>query len=451
MKKAAGFLLILLLATLVVITTSSGDQFSNSHPVHLTATYGPGITLCTDCHDTAVPSSSDPRFKNLDSSGNHILADTDICDTCHSPGGAYDGVDDTNIGAKNNWVSGVFTGGELTTGKEKWCVGCHDGVPSVINSVSAPNIAGEFNSDCTDVGVPYSCCTGVDTGTCVDYGYYHTGHGKYVSESITCLACHDPNSEHVVDGVARTYSAGSNNYQDGYRLKSVGGQAPLVIPRPQTSDCTDAGVPYSCCTGVDTGCPVTADQFRQCFSCHDSAPFMNVDNTDTNFRADVVVVDDSCVALVPPANRHWDHLSITEDKYDSDFDGVSADSPPSCPACHNVHGPQLSDGLSVTNAPAMIRTGELIGLGSSLNLEYLINPCPDDLNLSDTNETVDSTGGIMKQYLPEGNDGSIATNGVCIMCHNDAEAYWRVAKTLPPVPGTNDFSGDGNAVALWSL
>ena len=80
----------------------------------------------------------------------------------------------------------------------------------------------------------------------------------------------------------------------------------------------------------------------------------------------------------------------------------------------------------------MIRTGELIGLGSSLNLEYFINPCPDDLTLSPTNETVDSTGGIMKEYLPAGNDGSIATNGVCIMCHNDAEPYWRVAKTLPP-------------------
>ena len=140
---------------------------------------------------------------------------------------------------RHNWVfrppasSLIFNGsGDFQTGKEKWCVGCHDGVPSVINGVSAPNIAGEFNSDCTAVGVPYSCCTGVDTGTCVDYGYYHTGHGKYVSESITCLACHDPDSEHVVDGVARTYSAAADNYQAGYRLKSVGGQAPLEIPRP---------------------------------------------------------------------------------------------------------------------------------------------------------------------------------------------------------------------------
>ena len=52
---------------------------------------------------------------------------------------------------------------------------------------------------------------------------------------------------------------------------------------------------------------------------------------------------------------------------------------------------------------------------------------------------------------PDGNDGTIARNGVCDRCHTEAEPYWRVAKTLPPAPGTNDFSGDGNAVALWSV
>jgi len=223
MRKVAGFLLILLLATLVVITTSSGDQSDSSHQVHLTDASGPQIVSCDVCH---VESYAGLFTDGLD------LANTTVCDTCHSPLGAYDGVDDPNIGAKPNWATGVFSGGELTTGKEKWCVGCHDDVPSVINGVSAPNIAGEFNSDCTGAGVPYSCCTDVDTGTCVDYGYYKTGHGKHVSESITCLACHDPDSEHVVDGVARTYSAAADNYQAGYRLKSVGGQVPLEMCRP---------------------------------------------------------------------------------------------------------------------------------------------------------------------------------------------------------------------------
>ena len=244
MRKAAGFLLILLLATLVVITTSSGDETDSSHVVHLPpgdpyygAAYGPQIASCNDCH----PASFVGVFTDSKS-----FAYTNVCDTCHSPGGAYNGVNDPNIGAKPNWALPAFLrGGDFQTGKEKWCVGCHDDVPSVINGVSAPNIVGDD----------------------IDYGYYKTGHGKYVSESITCLSCHDPDSEHVVDGVARTYSAAADNYQAGYRLKSVGGQAPLVIPRPAT--------------------PVTADQFRQCFSCHDSAPFMNFVNTDTNFRADV--------------------------------------------------------------------------------------------------------------------------------------------------------------------
>ena len=93
MRKAAGFLLILLLATLVIITTSSGDQSNSSHQVHLTAVYGPQIT-CADCHGTETP----PLF-----SDGQNLTSTTVCDTCHSPLGAYDGVDDTTIGAKNNW------------------------------------------------------------------------------------------------------------------------------------------------------------------------------------------------------------------------------------------------------------------------------------------------------------------------------------------------------------
>ena len=91
MKKAAGFLLILLLATLVVITTSSGDQTDSSHQVHLTATYGPQIASCDDCHAR--------DFRRRVSDGKDF-AYTNVCDTCHSPGGAYDGVDDPNIGAK---------------------------------------------------------------------------------------------------------------------------------------------------------------------------------------------------------------------------------------------------------------------------------------------------------------------------------------------------------------
>jgi len=211
-----------------------------------------------------------------------------------------------------------------------------------------------------------------------EYGFYKTGHGKHNNEqAITCLACHDPAVMHV-DGVARTYSAAADNYQAGYRLKLVDGGVPLDVPRSGS---------------------LSVEQFRLCFSCHVSAPFMNVNNsdctydgvpyscctgvdtgtcTDTNFRADVtdsgMILDELIAANM--VNKHKYHL-FQNQVWDSDWDLVSTDSAPCCTTCHNVHGPRLSGGAS--HAPAKILTGELIGRESegALNLEYFINPWPD--------------------------------------------------------------------------
>ena len=366
-----------------------GNPTSGKHQVHLAL---PSVG-CPTCHGTI------PYFKSgTDSNGDGliVLSETDVCDPCHSPGGAYDGVDDPVIGAKGNWVSGVYDGSALLQGKEKWCVGCHDDGDSSINEgseidgVIAPNIAGDD----------------------VSYGFYKTGHGKHVNgQAITCLACHDPGLMHV-DGDARTYSAAADNYQVGYRLKWVDGEAPLEVPRPINV--------------------LTAEQFRLCFSCHDSGPFLNFDNTDTNFRRDV---DDSCVALDPlllsdKVNMHNFHLwGRGGFPWDSDWDGETGDSAQSCSACHNVHGPRLRDGAS--HAPAMIRTGELIGRESSLNLDYFTSDCPDRI-ISATNElfdpTGDSKGGVMKFYAPGA--GYVERNGVCAMCHNEYQRYWREAKDI---------------------
>jgi len=378
MKKTAGFLLVLLLAILAIITTSSGVENDFAHQAHDgTALFGPQPGLsCTDCHDrdsALLPKTNPPYpypyFKNLDSSGNHTLAETDICDLCHSPGGAYDGVNHPYIGAKNSWerdslVSGVYDGSALKHSKEKWCVGCHDDDPSVVNGISAPNIAGDD----------------------VDYGYYKTGHGRGYGNcdpegtppvpclSVYCLECHDPALSHV-DGKARTYDADDDpvpDYQADYRLKSVGSYPPLVVPRDIVSETIDP------------------DDFLLCFTCHDSEPFLG-NNTDTNFRSDV---NNSCESLDPPANMHSYHLqpsTLFKNKWDSDWD-EKLDSMANCTACHNVHGPRLKDGEFITNAPAMIRTGELIGRTRSLNLEYYVNPCPDK-TLSVTNELFDETNG----------------------------------------------------------
>ena len=100
MRKTVGFLFVLLLATITIITTSSGDETESSHLVHLTAGYGPLIASCDVCH---VESYAGEFIDGQD------FANTNVCDTCHSPGGAYNGVDDSDIGAKDNWIPAFLT------------------------------------------------------------------------------------------------------------------------------------------------------------------------------------------------------------------------------------------------------------------------------------------------------------------------------------------------------
>jgi hypothetical protein len=361
MRKTGEFLIVLLFATLAFVAKSIADETSVSHVAHLSGAHGPQITCGTSCH-------VDP-YTGLFLDGKD-LANTNVCDTCHSPGGIYNGVDftvnsggakDNSVGAKDNWVDGVYDGGALKHGLERWCVGCHDDNPSVVNGVSAPNVAGNFSGSA---------------------GFYNTGHGRELGglQEISCLVCHDAALVHV-DGEARTYTAAADNYQAGYRLKSVDGQEPMDIPR----------------SWAGWG----AWQFRLCFSCHDSAPFVTRENTDTNFRSDV---NNSCEPLDPATdwvNKHYYHLQTGNPfkKWDSDVNGWQ-DSVMSCPACHNVHGAELKDKVNypnISNAPAMIRTGELIGRTNSLNLDYMTDPCPGRTH-SATNELAGSTGGEMKFY-----------------------------------------------------
>ena len=71
-------------------------------------------------------------------------------------------MNDPDIGAKTNWLEGVYSEGMLVTGKEKWCAGCHDEIPSEIQSITAPNVIGEENA-LTNYGL--------------GYGFYKSGHG----------------------------------------------------------------------------------------------------------------------------------------------------------------------------------------------------------------------------------------------------------------------------------
>lgn len=84
---------------------------------------GPDIA-CGDCHDTAKY----PFFKSGTGNAPYDLSETDVCDACHSPDGAFDGV----LIAKANWDEGVYEadGETLKSGKETWCAACHDDEPA---------------------------------------------------------------------------------------------------------------------------------------------------------------------------------------------------------------------------------------------------------------------------------------------------------------------------------
>jgi len=130
------------------------------------------VGICTDCHNT----NSYPKF-----SDENYLSGTNVCDTCHSPGGGFNGVDSIggSIGAKTNWEEGIYQAdGTLISGKEKWCAGCHDNVPSVVKTKAATDIAGDNTT----------------------YGYYKDTHGNAtygvsrqdVSYSRgECVHCHE--------------------------------------------------------------------------------------------------------------------------------------------------------------------------------------------------------------------------------------------------------------------
>jgi len=240
-----------------------------SHDTHLHAKKGPEIVACTDCHDPVDAT----HFADGKS-----LSDTTVCDPCHSPEGALDGVNDAAVGAKINWNGGVYEAGgnTLKEDKQAWCATCHDGGTSVVDGVGAPNVMGDNTT----------------------YGYHVTGHGKSGID-VQCVQCHSPSSRHT-DGKKRTYNATQDNYVKGYRLV-----ADMHMPRFNTSGEAD---------------------FQLCFSCH---VYDRVFGETTNFR------DESKDKLL-----HYYHLSDlfkTIYSSDSDWDG-EIDSVTSCPTCHNVHG-----------------------------------------------------------------------------------------------------------------
>ncbi len=323
-----------------------GTVFPNqagSHAVHLTAINGPDVADCYACHaweeiathDNGVVSFASGVDANLD--GNIDLAEADVCNTCHSDGGPFDGVNDPVIGAKANWADGVYDGDVLNPDRQDWCLGCHDTPPALVNEVEAPQLAGDNRT----------------------WGYNVAGHGQ---NQIVCTECHDPALSHT-DGVARTFrerckhsplpptdedefaeerELAKEAYNSGYRLRRINGGRALEVPRDSVG--------------------YTADDFRLCFSCHDEIKILGVpDNygfllavppshlqlpegvAQTNFRNEYKWGYGWLWYGGKPANIHWNLTGLGSSNWDIDHNDTTQDSRNSCVTCHNPHGARLAN------------------------------------------------------------------------------------------------------------
>lgn len=353
------------------------------------------------------------------------LEKTRVCNSCHSPAGNYDGFNDQDIGAKNNWKEGVYEQERLSEykilkkGKEKWCLGCHDKQPSTSRSegigVYAPNIAGDET---------------LSTFYGKGYGYFITGHGlgknnnypgsQESGAGLSCTDCHDVSLPHI-DHIHRTYSAAKNNYQLGYRLQRVEGQEPMDIPRTWTD-----GVPDNAAN--DNPLQDWPD-FALCFACHKRGEILGDAGLSDDYYQNPIKTnfyDNSYTKLVgneqQPVNLHTTHLEGRFRGKNLDWAsswGNVADSSISCPACHNVHG---------SPSPRMMRHGELISTPGTidklpgLNFSYLPSP-PRNVSLDN------STGGEIFSHIKAG-PGTIANNKICNTCHQAWCNYSRTPLTL---------------------
>ncbi|MBN2373707.1 hypothetical protein JXL19_07970 [bacterium] len=329
------------------------------------ASRGLGVDSCSICH---LPELT-YEIGELKFSDDQPLNRTNVCQSCHSEGGSYNGVSDPSIGAKFNWRSSPYnSNGTLKLGKEKWCAGCHDEKPSTIwwpgldRTIVAPNICGEKEYTASQ-----------DQG----YGFYESGHGlapyfKYMDSErrgagLLCTDCHDPDLPHVM---SKRYDAEAGNYQSGYRLRSINGKEPMIIPRLRDEYWPgDFNLCYSChpeksIIGLGFG-------YRSYTTNHN--PFFLVDNPETGFKnIDLQGLNRHNTTLGPtfdfinyyPSNSHWNHLALpnalvtlsvptgggrtrisscidskchSKIVWDSDRDGF-LDSRPSCTTCHNPHG-----------------------------------------------------------------------------------------------------------------
>ncbi|MCB2184363.1 MAG: thrombospondin type 3 repeat-containing protein [Desulfobulbaceae bacterium] len=426
---------------------SQGKGTFQSHSTHTESDAddlkGP-LLSCSDCHDV----NNFPYFTSgieYDGDGNISLAETDVCDNCHSPGGALNGVDSTNgsVGAKDSWSTGVYSGTVLAAGKEGWCDGCHDDAPA--------------NSKADNTGVSAGNVIG-DNAT---YGYYQTGHGKNVN--IDCLVCHSSRKQHIDDSytpLLTVINDGGNptNYRF-YDGKSM--LFPFVSGHGATSYYTN----------------------ELCWTCHDKdvlyEEFGLPADASTNFRSDSGDTynnlhkyhqgDTMCVFCHDPHGKHGQTsprmttgggllgkfrnttLNTTDGKYYELTDPALLDSTddnnggailltPNCSSCHG--GINLSAGVSQTEASSSwsIYERELVPLSQQVitdidgdGIEDAMDNCLSTVNGDQLDSDGDSLGDACDNCPLDANFDQMDSDGdgigdVCDICPNFSG---------------NDIDGDG--------
>lgn len=183
---------------------SCGDAESchglqKSHPTHV----GPVVNVgCNGCHDT----TSFPKFRD-----GQDLANTQVCDNCHSVDGAAIAKTYFPIKADPDPTAGTWFADATNGGIVGYCGSCHNGA-SPGNSAfdgsgnPAPNIFGDNST----------------------YGFYVNGHGKTGAnfKKLTwqkssgvgnppagrdCIDCHDLASQHFNNPVSRLKSGFEND------------------------------------------------------------------------------------------------------------------------------------------------------------------------------------------------------------------------------------------------
>jgi len=491
---------------------SQGAGSVESHSVH---TEGDGEDLkgphkdCDSCHDT----QNYPRFKydplqDDDSDGEIDLAETEVCDPCHSPGGAINGV----TMAKPNWDTGVYdsqyqhlpdwqANTEYETGD---IVLYGDPAGMYVAKSTFPSGASFLPDNWKQIqNIDWVLWGGCETGD-----LFRNGDQVYRSQIEHTMPVEelDPENWELVE---RT-GAGKEVLQEGKEQWC----ASCHDDQPANSKAGGTGTdaPNVLGDGSTYGFYVSGHGRpginQNCLDCHNST-FVHIDHEHRTYethltefehvehaykdsyrlkeamripmhkRSDETVGEamadgyDLCMKTChephagvlsepkygetdfreeeegakPQYHTSYHLVRVTAHEWDSDWDGTKADSGISCPACHNVHGsPMMVNGYLKPN-PVMTRHGELISTpGAQDKVPGL------DLRWFDDYEDPRYCGDNETNVLEDSRGGHMCNTGhllsethVCNTCHG-TDGYHRFPGGAPQILG-GEY---GSEIIIWT-